>query len=212
MDTQEIQDIAIAEILNPTFSLTRQFLATNKLVYEHNTPIVADVIIREDENKCAEVYFLIEDESYYFVVYVDIEPHPSVRFMGTSPGNRVYFFAISEEHDLQELLAQISIEPTSTQEKGRRIRYNSFKIQPYQEQTGEVEDKLATLIKLLLPHKTEIQALSTIASVGVNVAYWGYKEQMWGINFDRTIIQGLAALNLSIDVDLYASGPALEYA
>jgi hypothetical protein len=45
--------------------------------------------------------------------------------------------------------------------------------------------------------------------MGINIAYWGYKEQMSGIYFGTDIIQGLAVLNLSVDVDLYTGGPDL---
>jgi hypothetical protein len=45
--------------------------------------------------------------------------------------------------------------------------------------------------------------------IGINIAFWGYKEQMSGIHFATAIIQGLAVLNLSVDVDLYAGGPDL---
>lgn len=75
--------------------------------------------------------------------------------------------------------------------------------------TGEVEDKLSSLVKMLLPYKENIQVLSTVAYIRINVAYWGYWGQMDGIHFDTEIIQGLASLNLSVDVDLYAGGPAL---
>ncbi len=65
------------------------------------------------------------------------------------------------------------------------------------------------IISLLLPYTANVHALSALADVGINIAYWGYKEQMWGIHFGTDIIQGLAVLNLSVDVDLYASGPDL---
>jgi hypothetical protein len=220
---QEIQNAAIAEILNPTFALTRQFLAVNKVVRKENIPVVEDIILREEEKPddvYAEVYFPIEGESYYIVVYLDLEPQISVRMVGTSAGNRVYFIAASEEHSLADILNLVTgMEPTKTWEKGEKRgkgtksavpRHNGFDIQPYSKETGEVEDKLLTLIKLLLPYKANLEALSTIAGMGINIAYWGYKEQMWGVHFNPETIQGLATLNLSVDVDLYAGGPDLE--
>ncbi len=205
---QEIQDVAIAEILNPTFALTRQFLTENKVVLKEHVPLVEDVIFREEE-KTAEVYFPIAGERYYFVVYVDLEPHVSVRMMGTSPGNRVYFLATSEKHSLDELIALAGVEPTRIWEKGKNVRHNGFEVQPSMKETGNVEDKLRTVIKLLLPHKATLHALSTIANMGIQIAYWGYREQMWGIHFEAETLQGLAALNLSVNVDIYAGGPDL---
>jgi hypothetical protein len=206
---QEIQEVAIAEVLNPTFALTRQFLAVNKIVFEENTPRIEDIIIKEEENR-AEVYFPIEGERYYFVVSIDLKPHVSIRSMDMSPGNSVYFLATSEEHDLDELLVLMGVEPTKIWEKGKNIRHNGFEIQASVKRTGNVEDKLRTLVKLLLPYKTNIQELSTLVDVGIQIAYWGYKEQMWGIHLDVEILRDLGILNLSVDIDLYAGGSGLD--
>jgi hypothetical protein len=206
--------VAIAEILHPTLAMTEQFLAVNKIVFKEHEPVVEDVILREEE-QVAEVYFPTERERYYFVVYIDVEPQVELRTTGMSAGNRVYFFAESEERPVDELVVIAGVQPTSVWEKGGKgkhiPRHNGFEIRPSLKETGEVEDNLRTIIGVLLPHTANVHALSTIADVGVgiNIAYWGYKDQMWGIHFGTDIIQGLAALNLSVDVDLYAGGPDL---
>lgn len=163
------------------------------------------------DEKRAEVYFPIEGERYYVVVYLDVEPQISVRWVGISPGNRVYFYAKSEEHPVDELIAMAGVEPTKTWEKGKRKRHHGFEVQPHARETGEVEEKLRTLINVLLPYTANIHALSALADVvGINIAYWGYQEQMGGMHFDTDIIQGLAALNLSVDIDLYAGGSLMD--
>ncbi len=206
---QAIRDVAIAEILQPTHALTRQYLAVNKVVLKEQVPVVEDVILREKE-QTADVYFPIEGQRYYFVVSVDWEPRVAIRWMGMSAGNRVYFIARSEERQVDELFAMAGVEPTSTWEKGKHIpRHSGFEVRPSLKDTGDVEDKLRTLISVLLPYTANVHALSAIANVGINIAYWGYKDEMWGIHFGTEIIQGLAALNLSVGVDLYADGPDL---
>ncbi len=181
----------------------------NKVVLKEHVPVVEDVILREEE-KTAEVYFPIEGESYYFVVYLDVEPRVALRWTGMSAGNRVYFYAKSAERQVDELVAMAGVEPTRTWEKGKHIpRHSGFEVRPSLKETGNVEDKLRTIISLLLPYTANVHALSAIADVGINIAYWGYKEEMWGIHFGTDIIQGLAVLNLSVDVDLYAGGPDL---
>lgn len=208
MNEQEIRDVAIAEILHPKFALTQQLLAVNKLVIREQVPVVEDVILREEE-KMAEVYFPIEGEHYYFAVYVELEPQVSIRWIGMSSENRVYFYAKSVEHRLDELVTLAGVNPTRTWEVGKHIRHNGFEIRPSLKETGNVEDKLRTIIRLLLPQTANLHALSSIADIGVNIAYWGYNYQMGGIHFGLETIQGLAALNLSVDVDLYAGGPDL---
>ncbi len=126
-----------------------------------------------------------------------------------SAGNRVYFYAKSQEHQYKKLIAVAGIEPTRTWEKGKQRRHHGFEVQPCSKETGEVEDKLQALISSLQPYAANIRALSALAHVGISVAYWGYKDQMWGIHFGTDIIRGLAILNLSVDVDLYAGGPDL---
>ena len=205
MDEHIVQEIAIAEILRPALATTQQFLATNQIVLKEQVPVIEDVILREEE-QVAEVYFPIEGERYYFVVSVDLEPHVAPRWTGMSAGNRVYFYAKSQEHPCQELVAVAGIKPTRTWEKGKQKKHHGFEVQLCSKETGNVEDKLQTLIRLLLPSIANIRALSALAHVGINVAYWGYKGQMWGIHLGTDIIQGLAALNLSVDVDLYAGG------
>lgn len=208
MDEHAVQEVAIAEILRPTLATTQQFLAANQIILKEQVPIVEDVILREEE-QMAEVYFSIEGERYYFVVSVDLKPQLALRWTGMSAGNRVYFCATSQEHTWEELVAVAGIEPTRTWEKVKRRRHHGFEVKPYSKETGEVEDKLQALISLLLPFAANIRALSALADVGINVAYWGYKDQMRGIHFGTDIIQGLALLNLSVDVDLYADGPDL---
>lgn len=208
LNEQAIREAAIAEILHPTLSITRQLLETNKVVLKEHVPIVEDVILREDEQK-AQVYFPITGERYYLVIYLHVEPRIVLKWTGISAGNRVYFCATSTERQTHDLVALAGAEPTRTWEKGKHIKHNGFEILPSFKETGDVEDKLRILINLLLPYTANIHALSAIADVGINIAYWGYKEQMSGIHFATDILQRLAVLNLSVDVDLYASGSDL---
>ena len=214
MNEQAIQAAAIAEILHPTLAVTEQYLAVNSIVFKEYEPVIADVILREGE-QVAEVYYPIEGERYYFVVYLDVEPQVAIRQTCMTAGNRVYFLATSEEHTVDELVAKVGVEPTRAWDKGSRRkhipRHNGFEVCPSPKETGEVEDKLRTLIGILLPYTANIHTLSALADVGtgINIAYWGYKDEMWGIAFAKDIIQGLAALNLSLDIDLYAGGPDL---
>lgn len=214
LNEQAIQAVAMAEILQPTLAMTEQFLAVHKIVFKEHEPVVADVILSAEE-QMAEVYFPVERERYYFVVYLDVEPQVALRTTGMSAGNRVYFFALSEERPGDELVAIAAVQPTRVWEKGGKgehiPRHNGFEVRPSLKETGEVEDKLRTLIGVLLPHTAGIRALAARAdvSVGINIAYWGYKDQMWGIHFGTDIVQGLATLDLSVDIDSLLKKPLI---
>ncbi len=207
MDKQKVQDIAIAEIMTPTLALTQQFLAVNKIVFHNQMPFIEDILLREEEKK-AEVYFPIEGEKYYFVVYVDWENLHLIA-VAISAGCVVSFLATSDTHSLNELITVAGIAPTRTWEKGKAKRHNGFEIHLSQKKIGDVEDKLRDLLTFLSPHKANLEALSSIAAMGIDIAYWGYKEQMWGIHFDMDLLTQLVNLGLSVDIDIYASGSDL---
>jgi len=76
LNEQVIREAAIAEILHPTLPMTQQFLEVNMVVVKEHVPIVEDVIYKEEE-QIAAVYFPIEGERYYLVVYLNVEPYLS---------------------------------------------------------------------------------------------------------------------------------------
>ncbi|ANY67842.1 hypothetical protein BBD42_16205 [Paenibacillus sp. BIHB 4019] len=215
---ETFEKIARKEIEKQSFELTKQYLSVHKLVYENGKPKIADVIMNDGEQS-AEVYFSIADEAYYFVVYLDTSPEVTVRFMGMSAGNRVYLSVSANVANLEKLLKGINLVPSKTWQKGTQISYRNtnrfhedsgFTFQLEDKKTGEVEEKLANLInKLETSNLIQIIESEEIHKV-VRVVYYGYKEQMWGINLKPKIIEKLSKLNASLDIDLYASGPDLE--
>lgn len=92
MDISRLKEIAINEVLNPTFELTKQYLQANEWCFSNNIPQIDDVEIDRDANTAA-VYFPIKKENFYFVIYVE---NLEVNWMGMSAGNRVWLFACSE--------------------------------------------------------------------------------------------------------------------
>ena len=199
MTLEEIGKIAISEILFPTFNLTKQFLMVNKVLLEKEVPVIADVIVKEEENT-AEVYFPIIDESYFFVVYLELEPIPAVRFMGMSAGNSVKLFVLSENHTADELINILGINPTKKWSKGEKraksnadifYDFSGLIFEPTVKRTVEVEDKLRKIIDFLNLYKEKVLKLTEVASVEVQIVYYGYKDQMWGIHLDSGIISKL---------------------
>ncbi|WP_341283057.1 DUF4279 domain-containing protein [Paenibacillus sp. FSL H8-0537] len=184
----------------------------------NNKPEIVDVIIK-DEKQVAEVYFSIVEEKYYFVVYLDILPQVKIRFVGMSAGSRVYLTVSSNITSLKKLLEGINLIPLKTWQKGTQISKriqnrcyedSGFTIEYEDKKTGEVEDKIANLVSSLetsdLSHIVESEEIHKV----VQVVYYGYKEQMWGIHLNPFILEKVAKLKASIDIDLYASGPDLE--
>jgi hypothetical protein len=62
------------------------------------------------------------------------------------------------------------------------------------------------LLNELIQVKDKIFELRKVAEVEIQVTYYGYKDQMWGINLKPQTIQKLSELGVPLDIDLYASG------
>ncbi len=211
-----IAQIAIEEVFNPSFELTKQLLSVNKVEMDGGSPRIKDIIISEDKSM-AEVYFPIIDEEYYFVIYIDLMPKISLKFMGMSAGCKVELFVCSDTEELDKMIELLQVTPHRSWSKGEKkfhsnginysINKNSgFVYSPIEKTTGEVEDKLDYLLDELIQVKDKIVELHKVAEVEIQITYYGYKDQMWGINLKPRTIQRLSELGVSLDIDLYASG------
>ncbi|MDB5052821.1 MAG: hypothetical protein JWM44_871 [Bacilli bacterium] len=219
MIENQIKEIALSEIINPTYELTKQYLKVNPLVFTEGYPVIEDIII-DFESKIAEVYFPILNEKYYFVIYLDIEPDVSIRIMNMSAGNRVYFSISSETLSYDEIVEDFILQQTRSWKKGELIprrdveRYyeeSGFMFEPNPKRTGEVEKKVEHLLKLLYPFQNKMNKFENDAIMEIQVSYYGYKEQMWGIHLKKELLKQLSNLNLTLDIDLYASGADLDH-
>jgi len=72
MKEELIIKAAIDELLNPTFAITEQYLAVNKVVYENDLPLISRVD-EDDDHGLVTVYFPIEGERYFLAVHVDTD-------------------------------------------------------------------------------------------------------------------------------------------
>jgi hypothetical protein len=171
--------------LNPTFELTKQFLSINNVEMDGGIPRIKDIIISEDKS-AAEVYFPIIDEEYHFVMYVDLMPEISLKFMGMSAGSKVELFVCSDTKDLDKMLELLQVTPQRSWSKGeKRIHGNGINY---------------SINKNSGLTYTSIE--KTTGEVEIQVTYYGYKDQMWGINLKPQTIQRLSELGISLDIDL----------
>jgi hypothetical protein len=219
MIENRIREVALDEIFNPTYELTKQYLKVNPLIYNNGDPVIEDIIINY-ESKTAEVYFPILDEEFYLVIYLDIEPDVSIRIMNMSAGNRVYLNISSEKLSFAEITKDFLLQPTRFWKKGELMlkrnieKYyeeSGFMFEPNSKKTGEVEKKIDHVLQLLQPFKNKMNELENDASLLIQVCYYGYKDQMWGIHLEKEMLKKLSDLHLSIDIDLYASGTDLDH-
>lgn len=209
---------AIEEINNPMFELTKQYLKVNELIYKNNEPEIEEIVIDEKE-ECAEVYFPIKNEKFYFKIYIDLKPSIKVRFMDMSPGNIVSLLIISEKISMHKIIEAINNNVFEKWNKGdvvanrkkKTYEENSGVIyRPIIKRTGNVEDKIELILNNLSASKNSIKEIEEYCTMEIQVAYFGYRDEMWGINLNSKLIKKISDFGFSIDVDLYAGGKELE--
>lgn len=217
MIIEEIRRAAFHEIAAPRFELTQQYLSVNTLVVKEGLPQIEQIDICERE-QTAEVYFPVVGEDYYFVIYLDLAPQVSVRFMGMEAGSQVYFSVSSSVIDLQGLIQDLDRQPTETWQKATRIpnrkaeRFyedSGFTYEISGSKSGTVDRKIAQLIDMLDGLSLDRVLHSQDIHREIQIVYYGYQEQMNGIHLEPDTLMKLAKLNAHIDIDLYANGPDL---
>ncbi|MEO1438580.1 MAG: hypothetical protein AAFV80_23775, partial [Bacteroidota bacterium] len=80
---------AIAEILNPKFETTKQYLEVCEVKLDNGMPKIARINDNYYANRVA-VYFEVKDEEYYIEVHLVKSPEIEVQFVWTESGHRVY--------------------------------------------------------------------------------------------------------------------------
>jgi len=210
--TELVVEAAKNEVVQKNFGFTRQLLQVHEVVYEVDMPKVLRVDLdREDGN--AIVYFGIKNEKFYLAVKVDTNQIVAVTYVGTESFNSVSFIATSETLTYDELCASTKLIPTSGHNNGSIKRgslpykYSSIRFEPNPE-PDEFEDKLKKLLDFL--EQDEKGVLELIENAGgiiqVTSIFHNGNTMLGGHNIDKETIKRMAALNLSIDFDLYAEG------
>lgn len=181
------------------------YLSNNHLIYKDGIPIIED-IINEKENSAA-LFFPIEGERYFFVIYVNKKPAPTIDFVCVSPGNDVYLQIISEA-SLDDLLSITKLQPsfawrTGDPYKGREklhYKHNGFEVKPFKKITGYLQNKLDYLLDMLYPHKNEIIKLYKIARVEIKIHYFGCKGELDEIQFKPETLSKISDLKISLNI------------
>ena len=194
---EEIEKIAIQEILNPTFGTTEQFLQVFTVQTENDIPVIRLSKV-DKSNKSATVYLPIEGEPFFIAIYFDIENSIKIRSVETEVGTSVYLSI----GNINSMDTELVLTPDKI--------YKDFKIYGIDiDEQNDVENKLGKLLDYLEPHKAIIKEISKINSVTINIQYSGYRDQMWGMHLDPVIMKRVIDLNAELDLDIYAEGKEL---
>jgi len=205
---------AIHEIETKTWGVTEQFLEVHEIVYANGKPVIAR-IDKDDPDGNVIVYFPVKDEPFYFAVYFNTLPEIAIRWMGTEPGNSVYFAAFSGEMSYGQLAALTQLKPTggwSIGDKqkldGTLLRKSSKIMFEPDKGPDELEHKLTKLLDFLESDKEGVALLTEKAGGYIQVAiqFHNGNGMLGGPHINTDCIKRMAALNIEIDFDIYATG------
>src|SRR4051812_31182288 len=116
MNDQQVIELIEKEFKEKTLGVTEKYLEIHNPLYIDNK-VKVDRIDRDREDGLIIAYLPIQEEKFYFAVYID--PQTSEIFnIGTEAYHRVYFRATSETLTADELKLLTSLKPTAFWNKG----------------------------------------------------------------------------------------------
>lgn len=216
MENDQLIAIATEEIKNPVFGVTEQFLQVHEVAYEGGKPVVAGIKVIDETD--AAVYFSVKGEKFHLVIYLDTKPEIQVRWADIEDYCRVYFRATSKELTFQQLAALTTLPPNEGWSKGDK-RKNSTNLYTFSslelalpQEPGAFEDNIGPLLNILEQDPVSIRQLVELFGGGIqaHIIFHNGNTMPGGAHLDQLAIRRLAALNLSIDFDLYAEGNFFE--
>ena len=217
MNNQHLEVItqkAIEELEAKSLGVTEQFLEAHKIAYIGDKPNIARIDC--DNKDEAIVYFHVENERFYFSIYVDLKPNISVRWADTTPYHSVRFRVISETLSVTTMSKLTKLTPSKSANKGDRKKPNNENIiwkesriefEPNPE-ADEFEAKLTKLLDYLEQDKAGVEELVNKAECHIQVwsCFHNGNTMLGGYQINKDIIKRMGALNISIDFDIYAEG------
>lgn len=215
-DYEKYISIAIQELLEPTFEVTKQYLQVMKVEFEKESPRVARVDLDHVRESIA-VYFYIKDERFYIVVNLSKGSLPEVEWVWIESGHRVYLTATSDELMYEELSSCLPFEPLTGWSKGDMRKSgkvaNKFTRVSYEPNLNEaygLEEKLLELLRNLEKSTEAVRKLVEMSSAYISICRHQYISANAGIHLNLDILHRLSALNLELDIDTYIVGNEIE--
>lgn len=214
-----IINIAIEEIEQKNFGVTQQFFQVHKVAYKDGKPEIARVSWSEGEED-AVVFFKVEQEDFYFAVYVNVLPELEVRWVDSFPHFAVYFTGGNKILHADDIISMSTLQPTGYWSKGDKKeistttftkvltrKFTKVMYEPHPE-PYEFKDKITMLLDYVEQDKEGVRRIVKEADGYVQVAaiFHNANTMLGGVHLDAAIMSRLAALGLEIDFDLYADG------
>ena len=216
IDSKIYVSIAIQELGEPTFEVTKQYLQVMEVELENEAPRVARVNLDHTSESIA-VYFYVKQEGFYIVVNLSKGNNPEVEWVWMESGHRVYLTATSETlgHDaLSSYLPYDSLTGWSKgdlQKNGKRVyKFTRVSYEPNVNEAYGLEEKLLELLIDIEKSSGAIHELVENSIAYISICRHQYISANTGIHLDLDILRRLSKLNLELDIDTYITGTEIE--
>ncbi|KAA9332339.1 DUF4279 domain-containing protein [Hymenobacter busanensis] len=216
MTEQTINQLVANELVAQRLAVTKQYLDVHQVLYKKGIPVI-ERITPPDSEGIIKAYLPVQGEKFYLVFYLDANTG-GLNGLSTEAWNRVYLRATSSTLSASELAAFTTLQPSDQWSKGDARRkgqgvysFSSISFLPNPE-PDTFEHKLSKLLEFLEQDANGVQRLVEQADCGITVAIDMHNGNgmLGGPFIDARNIKRMAALDLDIEFDLYATGNAFK--
>lgn len=216
IDSKKYLSIAVQELRQPTFEVTKQYLQVMDVELENEVPRVARVDLNH-ANESIAVYFFVKNERFFIVVNLSKEDTPKVEWVWIESGHRVYLTATSETLGYEELSSYLPYDSLTGWSKGdlhnnskRPYKFTRVSYELNVNEAYGLEEKLLELLIDIEKSSSQIHKLVKNSEASISVCRHQYISANAGIHLDIDILHRLSSLNLELDVDTYITGNEIE--
>lgn len=210
MTSEEIKQVIAQELVVPTWEVTKQFLAIQRIARQMGEAGI--LRITETKPGHVTVYLAVEDTRFYLAFSIDTTA-AKITAVYTEAFHDVWLRATSEELTAAQILQLTTLVPVRQYTKGETKRgsahhtHSAVEFQPPHE-PDTFENQLGKLLTLLEQDAEGIRALAAETECIIRVAsYFHIGNTMLGGHFlDARMLKRISALNLALDFDLYVEG------
>lgn len=212
-DRDDLTKVTLQEISSPSLGVTEQFFSIHQLASD---PIVH---LSGDAERVS-IWTRIRDEPFYWVQQFQRHKNSDWKPLWgyCSHHANVYLAVEHPDKHPDEITQLLGIEPDRTCEKGAPITprdgsrvFNSHRwyLQSPAAPATDFQSQLTALLNAIKPFAAELKAMKLGGSCGIAAALYDSVEYAYGFHLNDAMIESLCAAGLSVDFDVYHSGPSL---
>lgn len=204
---------AMREIAEPVLGVTEQFFSIHQATSDPIAHLSGD-------GQKVSIWIRIQDEPFYWVQQLsrNEEQRWDPLWGYCSHHANVYLTVSHPAMHPEEITRLLGIEPDRTSVNGTPITqrdgsslFDSHRwyLNSPAAAASDFECQLVALLSAIKPFEAELKALQQDGSCGINAAMYDSVEYPYGFHLNAAMIASVAAAGLSIDFDVYHSGPTL---